>query len=520
MAILEFIQMVLSNVLLQSILLITTIYEVLKKLPNTVRSLDPKKRRIAIIALILLIFICPLFIPPTTPEFNESGGDTDTNGEYFISWKWSIGAISYTVEEALDPSFTNCEIVHSGIKREKCIYEKSTGIYFYRVKACNIVCESGWSTPKGINVSIPKKTTNGAAETTEAAKETTEAAKETTEAAKETTEAAKETTETAKETTEAAKETTEAAKETTEAAKETTEAAKETTEAAKETTEAANKTTEAANKTTEAANKTTEAANKTTETAKETTETAKETTEAAKETTEAANKTTDEKIGESTPVNATPTPTPNQRPRNATLETNLEEPQRTCTYIEWTASAIDPEGDELSYLFRTRGPATGNEWRDIGDWCFDNTWIWETSPDDIGDTDICVRIRDGYDEPPYLQDIYYDYTMKNDPPSKPRLTPNVEMPQKINETIPWTASATDPDGDTLFYLFKKKSPSNNQEIVRNWNTSNRWTWHTNYSDQGTSTIIVWIRDGYHNEADSFDCKAERSYPILPYLNFS
>jgi hypothetical protein len=457
MAILEFIQMVLSNVLLQSILLITTIYEVLKKLPNTVRSLDPKKRRIAIIALILLIFICPLFIPPTTPEFNESGGDTDTNGEYFISWKWSIGAISYTVEEALDPSFTNCEIVHSGIKREKCIYEKSTGIYFYRVKACNIVCESGWSTPKGINVSIPKKTTNGAAETTEAAKETTEAAKETTEAAKETTEAAKETTETAKETT---------------------------------------------------------------ETAKETTETAKETTEAAKETTEAANKTTDEKIGESTPVNATPTPTPNQRPRNATLETNLEEPQRTCTYIEWTASAIDPEGDELSYLFRTRGPATGNEWRDIGDWCFDNTWIWETSPDDIGDTDICVRIRDGYDEPPYLQDIYYDYTMKNDPPSKPRLTPNVEMPQKINETIPWTASATDPDGDTLFYLFKKKSPSNNQEIVRNWNTSNRWTWHTNYSDQGTSTIIVWIRDGYHNEADSFDCKAERSYPILPYLNFS
>ena len=109
----------------------------------------------------------------------------------------------------------------------------------------------------------------------------------------------------------------------------------------------------------------------------------------------------------------------NQPPVNPTLSPDKSEPQSAGAAITWTASATDPDGDPLYYLFRLKGPATGNSWQIMRDWSTDNTWTWYTSSPG-GDTDvsgwskldIAVWIRDGHHAPSDrydLEKIYFDY---------------------------------------------------------------------------------------------------------------
>jgi hypothetical protein len=97
---------------------------------------------------------------------------------------------------------------------------------------------------------------------------------------------------------------------------------------------------------------------------------------------------------------------------------------------------------------------------------------------------------------------------QNQPPENPTLTPDRSSPQLAGTTIKWTASATDPDGDTLYYQFRLKGPatSNSWAIKRDWSTARRWTWYTTASDVGESDVSVRIRDGHHAPASSYDLK--------------
>jgi predicted metal-dependent enzyme (double-stranded beta helix superfamily) len=202
----------------------------------------------------------------------------------------------------------------------------------------------------------------------------------------------------------------------------------------------------------------------------------------------------------------------NQPPVNPTLTPDKAEPQTAGTSITWTASATDPDDDTLSYQFWIKGPATGNSWTIMQSWGTDNTWTWSTSSADIGDTDISVWIRDGHHEPPDkydLEKVYSCYTIQsagNQPPVNPTLTPDKAEPQTAGTSITWTASATDPDGDTLSYQFWIKGPAtgNSWTIMQSWSTDNTWTWSTSSADIGDTDISVWIRDGHHEPPDKYD----------------
>ena len=97
---------------------------------------------------------------------------------------------------------------------------------------------------------------------------------------------------------------------------------------------------------------------------------------------------------------------------------------------------------------------------------------------------------------------------QNQPPENPTLTPDRSSPQLAGTTIKWTASATDPDGDTLYYQFRLKGPAtgNSWAIKRDWSTARTWTWYTTASDAGENDVSVRIRDGHHAQASSYDLK--------------
>jgi hypothetical protein len=110
--------------------------------------------------------------------------------------------------------------------------------------------------------------------------------------------------------------------------------------------------------------------------------------------------------------------------------------------------------------------------------------------------------------PRIVENGTFSITSGNQPPTNPSLTPDKPEPQTAGTDITWTAYATDPDGDTLYYQFWIRGPSteNSWTVMQSWSTDNTWTWHTTSSDIGDTDIDVWIRDGHHEPPSSFDCE--------------
>ena len=78
----------------------------------------------------------------------------------------------------------------------------------------------------------------------------------------------------------------------------------------------------------------------------------------------------------------------NKPPALISLNPDKTDPQIAGTAIAWTASAKDPDKDQILYrFFLNDEPAT--------DWSNDNSWTWMTVNNDAGKNQIEVRIRDG-----------------------------------------------------------------------------------------------------------------------------
>jgi hypothetical protein len=91
---------------------------------------------------------------PATPMLNAISNE-DGDGNYTVSWSSSVGASTYTLQEATNADFSNAITAYSGPDTSKAFSGRAVGTYYYRVRASNEHASSGWSNIRQVTVSPP-----------------------------------------------------------------------------------------------------------------------------------------------------------------------------------------------------------------------------------------------------------------------------------------------------------------------------------------------------------------------------
>jgi len=190
----------------------------------------------------------------------------------------------------------------------------------------------------------------------------------------------------------------------------------------------------------------------------------------------------------------------------ADLRPDKPNPQIVGTTIIWTANASDMDGDLVLFKFLINDqPATI--------WTRFNTFNWVTAGMTLGDYRIKVLIRDGKhaseDSFDGSKEVTFALIQPNQIPVLEDLRSDLGSPQASGKSIVWTANATDPDKDRIFYRFLL-----NDKAMTDWADSNSWTWNTSSVSPGDYRIKVLIRDGKHASEDSFDDSKEVTFALI------
>ncbi len=85
----------------------------------------------------------PVLLPISNP---------DGNGDYLVDWNIVVGATSYRLEEASNPSFISPTVLYVGTATELQINGHLGGTWYYRVLASNAGGDSQWSNAESVSV--------------------------------------------------------------------------------------------------------------------------------------------------------------------------------------------------------------------------------------------------------------------------------------------------------------------------------------------------------------------------------
>lgn len=187
------------------------------------------------------------------------------------------------------------------------------------------------------------------------------------------------------------------------------------------------------------------------------------------------------------------------------------EPQGSAesgTTVVWTAQPSDPENDPLSYRFLLNGA-------EVQPFSSEKTWSWNTADAKVGKNKIEVQVKDDkYSDEFVSQDADFTISAPNQKPTLISLSSDKPNGATAGDPIIWTARASDPENDTIYYRFRLKGPSTNGQwiIKRDWGIQDSWCWQTCQRDMGlrnrNNFIRVEVRDENDEDENHFDDFAE------------
>jgi hypothetical protein len=200
------------------------------------------------------------------------------------------------------------------------------------------------------------------------------------------------------------------------------------------------------------------------------------------------------------------------------LYPSLASPQPAGTQVVFTAVASPAE--QLEYRFLLQGPGTGSQWRDLTGWMSRNSLSWPASEQDIGSSTIKVQIRGGKNKVAEDAEATVSYTItaasggSGSLPTISSLTPSLPSPQPPGLEIELICSASDVDGNELFYKFLHQPPGEAYwKDLTGWQSRNWTVWSPTLADNGTNALKVLVIDGKHAERGSYDATTTISYSI-------
>lgn len=156
--------------------------------------------------------------------------------------------------------------------------------------------------------------------------------------------------------------------------------------------------------------------------------------------------------------------------------------------LEFAINATDPDGDDLTY--EVEG--------DLVDY-FDLdtlTFSWDSTYDDAGTYNMTFTVSDG--EADTSESITITVNNVN---RAPVLDPIGEKEVTERDTLTFTVTASDPDGENLIY----SATSNEQWLADLFNPNNRtFTWTPDWFDSGIHTITITVTDGDLSDSETIE----------------
>lgn len=156
--------------------------------------------------------------------------------------------------------------------------------------------------------------------------------------------------------------------------------------------------------------------------------------------------------------------------------------------LEFTINATDPDGDDLTYIVEG----------DLEDY-FDLdtlTFSWTSNYDDAGEYTMTFKVSDGE------ADTFETITITvNNVNRAPILDPIGKQEVTERDTLTFTATASDPDGENLIY----SATSDEQWLADLFNPNSRtFTWTPDWFDAGLHTITITVTDGDLSDSETVE----------------
>jgi hypothetical protein len=175
----------------------------------------------------------------------------------------------------------------------------------------------------------------------------------------------------------------------------------------------------------------------------------------------------------------------------ATLTANVASPQVAGTSITFTAGGTGGSG---SYEYQFWLKIGSGAYVMVRDYASSNTWTWDTSGSAAGMDGVQVFVRNVGSPLGYEAYKTIGYTILSTAPATgATLTANVASPQVAGTSITFTAGGTGGSG-TYEYKFMLKIGSGAYVMVRDYASSNTWTWDTSGAAVGMDGVQVFVRN--------------------------